>query len=76
MTYGVLETLFRCREKKKTEKKKVFFISLSLSLCGFVWFLRNDFCEGKMKGNTGKVIFEFLFLKFLTSYLFIWVILG
>ena len=56
MTFGVLETLFRCREKKKkTEKKKVSLsLSLSLSLSGFVWLLRNEFCEGKMKGKNRK----------------------
>ena len=49
MTFGVLETLFRCREKKKRRKKSFFF-----SLCGFVWLLRNEFWEGKMKGKNRK----------------------
>ena len=49
MTFGVLETLFRCREKKREEKSHFF-----LSPCGFVWLLRNKFCEGKMKGKYRK----------------------
>ena len=44
--------LFRCREKKKKKqrRKKSFFFSL----CGFVWLLINEFCEGKMKGKNKK----------------------
>ena len=64
-----------CFVAKKKKKKSHCFSSL----CGFVWLLRNEFYEGKMKGKNRKSdfwTFEFLFLKFLTSYLFIWVILG
>ena len=33
-------------EAAQRRKKSIFS-----SLCGFVWLLRNEFCEGKMKGK-------------------------
>ena len=52
-----LRLCFVAEEKKKQRRKKSFFslsLSLSLSLHGFVWLLRNEFCEGKMKGKYRK----------------------
>ena len=42
--------------KKEKKKKKIFFSSP----CGFVWLLRNEFCERKWKGRTEKLILNFL----------------
>ena len=39
--------------KQHREEKSHFFFSL----CGFVWLLRNEFCEGKMKGKDRKIDF-------------------
>ena len=39
-------------EAAQRRKKSFFF-----SLCGFVWLLRNEFCEGKMKGKDRKIDF-------------------
>ena len=47
--------------KKKQRRKKSFFFSL----CDFVWLLRNEFCEGKMKGKNRKSDFcNFLIFVF------------
>ena len=40
-------------DKAAQRRKKSFFFSL----CGFVWLLRNEFCEGKMKEKDGKIDF-------------------
>ena len=51
MTFGVLEIVLLPRKKRKNREEKSHFF---FSLCGFVWLLRNEFCEGKMKGKNKK----------------------
>ena len=41
-------------DKAAQRRKKSFFF---FSLYGFVWLLRNELCEGKMKGKNRKIDF-------------------
>ena len=42
----------RLKETKQHREEKIFFFFFFS--CGFVWLLRNEFCEGKIKGKNGK----------------------
>ena len=43
----------RLKETKQHREEKSHFFFLS----GFVWLLRNELCEGKMKGKNRKIDF-------------------